>query len=330
MSRRLPWHDEQWARLIALKARGRMPHALLLRGAAGVGKRRFSRRLAGALLCRSPSSDEACGRCRACHLAAAGHHPDQHLVGTPEDRKTIGIDQIRELIGHVGLTAGGGAYKVVVIAPAERMTHPAANTLLKTLEEPPGDTVFMLVSDQSSLLPPTIRSRCQAILFPCPPRPVALSWLEDETDAGQPVSALLALAHGAPLRAAELAGGKALECRAALLGDLASLFRGSADPVSVAERWSEYGIDQVSWWLTGIVQDAIRVRAAPGFPAAPHGLDALAREAALDDWFRLLDGCLAARGALARQLNLNERLVLEGLVLACRRTVCDDGSVPLK
>ena len=328
MNERLPWHDAQWARLLSPEARARIPHALLLRGPAGVGKRHFARRFARALLCQSPSRHDACGECRACHLSFAGLHPDLHLIEIPEDRKVIGIDAIRELIDRVALTASGGILKVIVIAPAEMMTRPAANTLLKTLEEPPGDTVFMLVSDRSGLLPATIRSRCQALAFPCPPAPVALPWLERRIDDGPPAAALLALAHGAPLRALELA--RRSIARAALHDDLASLLEGSADPVSVAERWSEHGIDEISWWLTGMVQEAIRTRAAPARPAAPADIQTLAPERTLSDWFRLLDCCLTARGALARQINLNERLALESLALACRRSACDDVFVARK
>ena len=200
--------------------------------------------------------------------------------------------------------------------------------MLKTLEEPPGDTVFMLVSDRSGLLPATIRSRCQSLAFPCPPAPVALSWLESRIDAGQPAPTLLALAHGAPLGALELARRSA--ARVALHDGLASLLEGSADPVSVAERWSEHGIDEVSWWLIGMVQEAIRARAASASSPLSGDILPFAHKRPLTDWFRLLDCCLAARSALARQINLNERLALESLALACRPSACEDVSVAPK
>ena len=325
MKDRLPWHDAQWARLRSPESRARVPHALLLRGPAGVGKRQFARRFARALLCHSPSEEDACSNCRSCHLSSGRLHPDLHLIEALEDRKLIGIDQIRELLGRIVLTASGGTRKAVVIAPAEAMTRSAANTLLKTLEEPPGDTVFLLISDRSSLLPATIRSRCQALTFPCPSAPLALSWLQDRIGPETSATALLALAHGAPLRALEL--GLRSGVRSALRDDLESLLRGSADPVSMAERWVEHGIDEVSWWLTGLVQEAIRVRLAPGRATFDTGdLRSLAPEANLAEWFRLLDSCLAARSALSRQLNLNERLALEGLALACLRSACDHPS----
>ena len=299
-----------------------MPHALLLRGPTGVGKRCFARRLARALLCRTPSPDAACAQCRSCHLFALGTHPDLQHVTTLEDRKLIGIGQIREVIDRATLTAASGSRKVILVEAAESMTRASANTLLKTLEEPPGDTVFILVSDRSSLLPATIRSRCQTLAFPCPPEAQALSWLEGRIDDASSVPAMLALAHGAPLLALELAArGAAGET---LQRDLASLLDGGVDPVAVAERWSEQGIDEISWWLTGIVQDAIRVQVAPGFAAARPDIRELTGKRVLGDWFRLLDCCLAARAALARQLNLNEKLALESLALACGDSACED------
>ena len=324
MSERFPWHDEQWRRLQLLRARARVPHALLLRGPGGVGKRGFARRLARALLCRSLSEEGACGACRPCRLSFAETHPDLHVIESEEDRKLIGIDRIRAVNERVALTASGGARKAVVIAPAEAMSPPAANTLLKTLEEPPGDTVFILVSDRSSLLPATIRSRCQVLSFPCPPAPVALAWLKGRIDEGRPASEVLALARGAPLRALELA--RQSDPRAALLHDVESLLEADADPVAVAEGWVEHGIDAVSWWLTGIAQDALRARLAPALPAPAEAVHSLARKAPPAHWFRLFDCCLAARNALARQINLNERLALESLALACLGRECDHAS----
>ena len=276
MNDRLPWHEELWRRLRSSEALARLPHALLLRGPAGVGKRCFARRLARTLLCQSPSEEDACGECRACHFASTGLHPDWHPIERPEDRKLIGIEQIREVNERLALTASGGTRKVVVMAPAEAMTRPAANTLLKTLEEPPGDTVFILVSDRSSLLPATVRSRCQALSFPCPPAPLALQWLKGRIDEGQSAAALLGLAQGAPLRAVELA--RSNDARSELLRDVESLLDGEAEPVAVAERWVEHGIDTVSWWLTGVAQDAIRTRSAPGLAASNREIHRVARE----------------------------------------------------
>ena len=180
---RLPWHRPQWRRAERGIRDGRVPHALLLRGAAGNGKARFAARLAAALLCRSDKPP--CGVCDSCRLSAAGSHPDRFDVTIPEDRREIVVDQIRDLVHSVGLTARLGGYKAVIVNPAEQMNRHAANTLLKTLEEPPGTTVFVLVSSNHALLLPTIRSRCQMIDFPVPDREVAVEWLRAQVLEGR-------------------------------------------------------------------------------------------------------------------------------------------------
>ena len=169
---RLPWHDPQWLRIERSIRSGRVPHALLLRGASGNGKKMFAARLAAVLLCGS--KDFPCGECGSCRLCAAGSHPDWTDVKLEPDRREIVVDQIRDLIHSIGLTARFGRYKVVILESAELMNRHAANTLLKTLEEPPGATVFVLVSSNSAQLLPTIRSRCQSIDFPVPDPDIAL------------------------------------------------------------------------------------------------------------------------------------------------------------
>ena len=180
---RLPWHRPQWRRVERGIRDGRVPHALLLRGTAGNGKAMFAGRLAAALLCRS--GNPPCRVCDSCRLSAAGSHPDRFDVTIREDRREIVVDQIRDLVHSVGLTARLGGYKAVIVNPAEQMNRHAANTLLKTLEEPPGTTVFVLVSSNHALLLPTIRSRCQMIDFPVSDREVAVNWLRAQVLEGR-------------------------------------------------------------------------------------------------------------------------------------------------
>jgi DNA polymerase-3 subunit delta' len=151
MTERFPWHEAQWQRIEAMRAGGRLPHALMLRGLRGLGKAAFAQRLAAILLCES--SPPPCDECRGCRLMAAGNHPDFLKVQPEEDKQTIGIDQIRALIDRLVLTTRYQGYKMVIVDPAEAMTPQAANTLLKTLEEPPGAALFILVAHQSGLLP---------------------------------------------------------------------------------------------------------------------------------------------------------------------------------
>ena len=123
----LPWHTERFARLQALRAAGRLPHALLVSGPGGTGEDRFADALTQALLCTASPQAAPCGACAACTEYAAGTHPDAVTVTPEETGKAIGIDRIRELTGRLALTSGGRA-KVARIEPADAMTLAAANS----------------------------------------------------------------------------------------------------------------------------------------------------------------------------------------------------------
>jgi len=198
-----PWQEARWERVQSLRRAGRLPHALLISGPGGTGEGLFADALMQALLCASTTATTPCGECSACQEYTAGTHPDAIRVEPEEAGKAIGIDRIRELTGRLNLTSGGRS-KVARIEPAESMTLAAANSLLKTLEEPPGDSVLLLVSERPARLPATVRSRCQRITFGLPPRESALAWLRDRSEIEHPEH-WLDRAGGAPLRALAMA-----------------------------------------------------------------------------------------------------------------------------
>lgn len=197
------WQQARWERVQSLRRAGRLPHALLISGPGGTGEGLFADALMQALLCTSTGATTPCGKCNACHEYIAGTHPDAIRVEPDEAGKAIGIDRIREVTGRLNLTSGGRS-KVARIEPAESMTLAAANSLLKTLEEPPGESVLLLVSERPARLPATVRSRCQRITFGLPERDSALAWLREQPDMEQR-EYWLDRAGGAPLRAREMA-----------------------------------------------------------------------------------------------------------------------------
>lgn len=322
----LPWQDSLVAQWLA--TRSHWPHAVLVTGAPGIGKRLLARTLAEAILCETPRDDgSACGDCAGCRYARAGQHPDLRLVepfeiddeGNIDARQWIEVGRVRELIAWTQLTSHRGGSRVAVIAPAERMNASAANALLKTLEEPPAGTYLFLVSDQPGRLPATIVSRCQRLIAPRPSAGVAEAWLRGR-DLADPGIALARSAF-APFTALALAQG----------GELAEQthwLRAFADPGKLGATSLAARIDQVPRderrerlasvvdWLIAWCADLARVRSgatASRHPDFGRELSCLARLVAPVALFRYHRDLLRKRAALTQPLQ--PRLAAEAVLI---------------
>ena len=320
----LPWHEGARSRLETAVAGGRLPHALLLHGPEGVGKERFAAVLAGALLCsRRGTALVPCGECADCSLSHAGSHPDLHWLRVPEDRKSIGVDAVREACEQLGMTSLRGGYRVAIVSPAHAMTANAQNALLKTLEEPSPRTLLVLVTSQPSRLLPTLRSRCQRVEIARPAAAPALQWLGAELNA-TPAAGLLDLAGGAPLRAAALAPHFAsLELQ--MTGLLDDLLSGRSEVTRTAAEMLGDGLPVRLDWLEAWLGTALRRRTLPDathltLPGGPL-LQRAAAEVNISAAFRMVDRLREARrlleGPAAPQLVI-EALLVE-LVAGFRR-----------
>jgi len=327
----LPWQQAVWDRIQATHQSGRLPHALMLTGPKGVGKRQFADRLAASLLCTNPSPAAApCGQCQGCGLFLAGTHPDYREITPEEPGKAILIDSIREFTAKEALTSRSGGYKVVIIEPAENLNTAAANSLLKTLEEPTARTIMLLITSLPGRLPATIRSRCQQLAIPIPERAQAKHWLSGQLEEGDP-ELLLDLASGAPLKALQLANRELLAMRVKLLREFAAISDGGQDPVTIAAQWSKLDLHQVLEWYCSWLVDAVRLKADPGVSGLINHdqrnlLQAFAGSIKFTELYELLDGAYDAIRNIGSQLNA--QMLLENLLLALAGIRKESGGCP--
>lgn len=275
----LPWHEPAWRTMCTSLEEGRLAHALLLTGAAGMGKRCLAERLARLLLCAMPVATaqglHPCGRCDACAAMRRQAHPGYRLLQRAADARDISVDAVRDGCAFLALTGAAARARVLVVDRADDLNDSGVNALLKTVEEPAPDAYVVLLSESPDLLPATLRSRCQTIRLSPPPNAEALAYLEGAAPESDATERQLALdeALGAPLRALQLlAEPSRLERLAQWAALLESLWRDSTQPLDSPplpgtasadrERATEYGRHAAVWaWRQS--RRALEAGAAP-------------------------------------------------------------------
>ncbi|MFC3717232.1 DNA polymerase III subunit delta' [Luteimonas soli] len=267
-----PWQRRAYERARAAMDNGRLGHALLLCGPERLGKRAVAEALAQYALCTDKGAGGApCGGCRSCRLFGAraqrdpvevrpdgslahpdGHssHPDLLLVGyewklrpsPAKPRTEIVIDQMRELSARLGLSSESeSGTRVAIVEPADAVNYHAWNAILKTLEEPqPGRYLWLVVSNPARL-PATIRSRCQRLEVPLPPRDEARAWLQAQGHAPKVADEALEAARGHPGLADAWLQDGGIALRREVAADLVKLGRGELGAVETAQRWTSGG-----------------------------------------------------------------------------------------
>jgi DNA polymerase-3 subunit delta' len=264
------WQTSAWEAW--RKLHERLPHAVLLQSGNGWGELEFARTVAQSLLCEKPKANsEPCGRCDACGWFALGNHPDFRLVvpeslapepeegGEPGKKRSdqVRIEQVRELADFLSVGTHRAGLRIILIYPAEAMNANTQNALLKSLEEPPPSTVFLVVSTQPDRLLPTVRSRCLKFTLPVPDPGEVLAWLKEEGVA-HPDSALAAVG-GAPLAALQAAGTEADR-----LAFVDRIGRPGFDPVALAETVQGVPLWDLVGWLQRWSFDLLLNRATGG------------------------------------------------------------------
>ncbi len=330
-----PWQEAAWGQLQQL--RERMPHAILFHGAAGTGKADFIEAFAQALLCENVQPDgHACGSCASCGWFAQHNHPDYRRVRpeafedeAPEGEegadgdakkakasktpsKEIKIEQIRNLADFMNISTHRRGLRVVVVYPAEALNTPASNALLKTLEEPPPGTVFLLSSNSLDRLLPTILSRCRKFALPMPDHAQASAWLKAQGLAD--ADSWLREQGGAPLAALAQSETGEREELEALLQLLAHPHIDGA--LKTAEKLSKTSLGTVVAWQQRWLYDVFSYKLSGSiryYPRYQKELAALAGKVHTSNLMRAIKGANERRATADHPLS--PKLFLEDLLL---------------
>jgi DNA polymerase-3 subunit delta' len=314
-----PWQDSLWQQLAG---RSQHAHAYLFHGPAGIGKRALAERLMARLLCQRPDGPDACGQCKSCHLLAAGTHPDNYILQPEEADKAIKVDQVRDLVSFVVQTAQLAGRKVVLVEPAESMNVNAANALLKSLEEPSGNTVLLLISHQPSRLLPTVKSRCVQQACPLPSEAMSLAWLAQALPgcSADEHRELLFLAACSPLLAVQMHEQGVSAQRGQVVDDVKKLLKQQITPSQLAESWSALSLQLLFDWFCNWSQLILRYQLTLDEDGLGHAdmrkvVQYLAQKTPQTKVLTMQDWLLTQRQKVIGKANLNRVLLLEALLV---------------
>lgn len=289
MDAELPWLRPAQEAFNAALASGRLGHALLVQASPGQGGEWLASWIAARMFCRRPRDTASggaapCGACVDCRRVLAGEQPDLLTLRPIEDSKEIRVDQVRELAAELALTAYAGGRKVAVITPAERLNRNAANALLKTLEEPAGQALLLLVTGEPWRLPVTVQSRCTRLRSRTPSDDEAVAWLQAQRPGSSAVDwrAALAVLGPQPLAALAVDGAALAGLQRDTERALQDALSGGLDVVETAERWGkdEYALRVacIERWIAERLREWGRgkqaVAAAGLFEALDHAREA--------------------------------------------------------
>ncbi|TPD52657.1 MAG: DNA polymerase III subunit delta' [Thalassolituus maritimus] len=243
-----PWQVDAWSSLVRRHRTAGLPHALLITGSAGIGKHELSLNVARWLLCQNPA-EESCGQCHSCQLWAAGSHPDFMLCQPEENSKQIRIDNVRKVNELIFQTPQISQCQVVILRPAEVMNVNAANALLKTLEEPPGESFILLETERFGSVLPTIRSRCQRINLALPSYDASRNWLQAQGVGPADADIALARNGGAPVAAMNWLSSGVATVQEKWVSELQQWTTSSLPLDKIASSWSKLEFQTVIQWF---------------------------------------------------------------------------------
>ncbi|EKN6085741.1 DNA polymerase III subunit delta' [Yersinia enterocolitica] len=259
-----PWLTAPYRQWVGQQTAGRGHHALLLHSLPGNGEEALIYGISRWLMCQQRQGEKSCGECHSCRLMLAGNHPDWYVLTPEKGKSSLGVELVRQQIEKLYSHAQQGGAKVVWLPHAELLTDAAANALLKTLEEPPEKTYFLLDCHQPASLLATLRSRCFYWHLACPDTALSLQWLQRQIPA-EPVSMLAALklSEGAPLAAECLLQPERWATRTTLCHALHSALH-SSDLLSLLPQLNHDDAPERLQWISSLVLDALKWQQGAG------------------------------------------------------------------
>jgi DNA polymerase-3 subunit delta' len=318
-------HRRQLEKLRRALQGSRLHHAYLFLGPPGVGKRTVALALAKAIFCAHQEAD-FCGACVNCVRIREGHHPDVRVVEPQAGKREITIQQVRDLEKELAFRPFAGIRKVAIIDPADLMNYHAQNSLLKTLEEPPGNSLLVLIATRLKGLLPTLLSRCLRLSFGFVPVQDVAEFLAQRKDITQDRARLLAaLTMGSPGEALRLHGQELVEERKewnrrldalgqgdyqrllAFADEIASDKEKSARFIHWAESWYQ---DTLSYQVTAEMKNVRNVDLC-------QQIQEQASRGKIDDTLSVLFHLSKTAGSL--QKNYNRRMIFEDLLIKVTR-----------
>lgn len=294
--------------LIQTLRAGDYVHAYLICGISGVGKRTLARLMAQYILCSGDKAEEPCGVCPDCVRFRDGAHPDVIYLRPEKDRKSIVVDQIRELVALAGEHTYAGGRRIICVEQAEKMNPQAQNALLKTLEEPQEENVFLLLCEDTALLLPTIVSRCRVLkLHPWPDQVIRRALERAGAPAEHRDEATLLAGGSIGLALAMAADADFWRRRKEVMEDFFSLTARS-QILAVSNRWKDRrdqaeellrDVEEMlrSLWLAHV--GMVDGQSVAGFPPPWRELVRQGEDAAFS---RLLDAAFQARRRRSNQV----------------------------
>jgi DNA polymerase-3 subunit delta' len=320
----LPWLLPVWQKLLDRIRQNRLPHALMLKGVSGLGKRLLADQLAARMLCMQ-NEKYACGSCKSCQLVAAGSHSDLLVCAPEDDSKVIKVDQVRLLNDFVSQSPHVSAVKVVILDPASALNQNAANALLKNLEEPSGRVIYIILDHLAGNVLPTIRSRCQVVDIRPPSETDLVDWINQHLPASHDspitednITDVMQLASGAPLALQQLMAEEAHVKQRELITSLGGVLKNKVTPVDAAKVWLTIPmLKLIAWqiaWLDNIIRYQLTADLSALKPASAVDMfKYLADSIPCDHLFELRQLILDAQMGL--NSNLNESLLVEDLLI---------------